>query len=94
MPDLLTKQHKNLRADENPEFTRTPCFIIAATAIGGSSHQTRSRRNSKIIHMLGVSTDEELENGFDHSGLHERHNPHRALPKPPLPRRLKIVEFQ
>ena len=57
MPDLTAKSHRNLRADENPEFTRTPCFIIAATAI--ATHREHERRGSKIQQLTGtVKLDE------------------------------------
>lgn len=98
MPDLLAKHHKNLRVDENPEFTRTPCFIVAATAMGGSSHQTRNRRNSKLLDLLGAE-EERSENGYHHhhhdglGALNERNNHHKALPKPALPRNLKILAW-
>ena len=86
LPDLMTKAHRNLRADENPEFTRTPCFIIAATAI--SSYREHERRGSKIQQLTGSGTF------FDENELKKNNQTQfKVLPKLPLPKNLKIIQW-
>ena len=85
MPDLTAKSHRNLRADENPEFTRTPCFIIAATAI--ATHREHERRGSKIQQLTGtVKLDKNDSNSNNQTQF-------KVLPKLPLPKNLKIIQW-